>query len=112
MAVTAREVHVDTRIREYCVRLARSTRKNGREVLPVLRQWVRYGASTRAALGLAVAAQALALLRGRGYAIPEDVKEVAPAVLRHRLILSLEAQAEEVDVESLVRELLLAVEVP
>jgi MoxR-like ATPase len=61
---------------------------------------------------LALAAQALALVRGRGYAIPEDVKEVAPAVLRHRLILSLEAQAEEVSVEELVRELLLAVEVP
>src|SRR5512136_1743239 len=112
MASTAREVRVDARIREYCVRLARSTRNNGHDTLPALRQWVRYGASTRAALGLAVAAQALALLRGRGYAIPEDVKEVAPAVLRHRLILSLEAQAEEVNVEDLVRELLLAVEVP
>jgi MoxR-like ATPase len=112
MAATARAVRVDTRIREYCVRLVRSTRHDGRETLAALRQWVRYGASPRAALGLALAAQALALVRGRSYVIPEDVKEVAPAVLRHRLIVTLEAQAEEVDVEGLIRELLLAVEVP
>jgi MoxR-like ATPase len=112
MAGTSRAVHMDARIREYCVRLARSTRNDNREGVPALRQWVRYGASPRAALGLALAAQALALVRGRAYAIPEDVKEIAPAVLRHRLILSLEAQAEEVSVEELVRELLLAVEVP
>ena len=72
----------------------------------------RYGASPRASIALARAAQALALLRGRSYAIPEDVKEVAPAILRHRLVLTLDAQAEGIDVEQLVRELLLAVEVP
>ena len=112
MSATARTVHVDARIREYCVRLVRATRGEGQDMLPALRQWVRYGASPRAALGLALGAQALALLRGRGYVIPEDVKEVAPAVLRHRLIFTLEAQAEEVDVEGLIGELLLAVEVP
>ncbi len=112
MVATARTVHVDARIREYCVRLVRSTRNGGRDTLPALRQWVRYGASPRAALGLALAAQALALVRGRGYVIPEDVKEIAPAILRHRLIFTLEAQAEEVDVEGLIGELLLAVEVP
>jgi MoxR-like ATPase len=112
MAATAREVHVDARIREYCVRLVRSTRNGGRDTLPALHQWVRYGASPRAALGLALAARALALVRGRSYVIPEDVKEVAPAVLRHRLIFTLEAQAEEVDIEGLLHELLLAVEVP
>ncbi|HUK11929.1 MAG TPA: AAA family ATPase [Thermoanaerobaculaceae bacterium] len=112
MTAAVRQVHVDARIREYCVRLVRATRDGGRETAPALRGWVRWGASPRAAVALALATRATALLRGRGYAVPEDVKEVAPAVLRHRLILKLEAQAEEVDVEQLVRELLLAVEVP
>jgi MoxR-like ATPase len=112
MTGTARTVHVDVRIREYAVRLARATRNGRNAGVPALAGWVRYGASPRAAVALARAAQALALLRGRSYVIPEDVKEVAPAVLRHRLVLSLEAQAEAIDVEGLVRELLLAVEVP
>ncbi|MBI4915676.1 MAG: AAA family ATPase [Acidobacteria bacterium] len=105
------EVRVDPRIREYCVRVVRATRGNGGRGGP-LGAWVRYGASPRAAVALAVAARALALLRGRSWAIPEDVKEVAPAVLRHRLILNLEAQAEEVDVDELIGQLLLSVEVP
>jgi MoxR-like ATPase len=112
MIATVREVHLDPRIREYCVRLARATREGNREFAPALRGWVRWGASPRAAVALARAAQAVAFLHDRGYAIPEDVKEVAPAVLRHRIILKLEAQAEEVDVEALVAELLLSVEVP
>jgi len=105
------EVRVDPRIREYCVRVVRATRGNGGRGGP-LGAWVRYGASPRAAVALAVAARALALLRGRSWAIPEDVKEVAPAVLRHRLILNLEAQAEEVEVDDLIGQLLLSVEVP
>jgi MoxR-like ATPase len=112
MTATVRTVHLDARIREYCVHLARSTRDGAREGGAPLRGWVRWGASPRAAVALARGAQALAFLRGRAYAIPEDVKEVAPAVLRHRLILRLEAQAEDVDVERLIDELLLAVEVP
>ncbi|HVN75862.1 MAG TPA: AAA family ATPase [Thermoanaerobaculaceae bacterium] len=112
VAAGARAVHVDERIREYAVRLTRATRDGGRGGGGTLAAWVRYGASPRAAIALAKASQALALVRGRSYVIPEDVKEVAPAVLRHRLILSLEAQAEQVDVEHLVHELLLAVELP
>lgn len=112
VAATAKEVHVDARIREYAVRIARATRHGGPDHTAALTNWVRYGASPRASIALARAAQALALLRGRSYAIPEDVKEVAPAILRHRLVLTLDAQAEGIDVEQLVRELLLAVEVP
>ena len=112
MAAGARAVHVDPRIREYAVRLVRATRHGARDGVAGFAAWVRYGASPRAAIALARSAQALALVRGRAYVIPEDVKEVAPAVLRHRLILSLEAQAEQVDVEQLVRELLMAVELP
>ncbi len=112
MIGTVRGEHLDPRIREYCVSIARATRDGGRESAAALRGWVRWGASPRAAVALARAAQAAAFLRGRGYVIPEDVKAVAPAVLRHRIILKLEAQAEEVDVETLIGELLSTVEVP
>ena len=112
VAATTNEIRLDDRIREYAVRIARATRHGDHDRLAALTNQVRYGASPRAAIALARAARALALLRGRGYAIPEDVKEVAPAVLRHRLVLTLDAQADGVAVEQLVRELLLAVEVP
>jgi MoxR-like ATPase len=105
-------VRVDERVREYCVRLTRASRPDEATHPARLRPWVRYGASPRAAVALARAARAAALLRSRAWALPEDVKEVAPAVLRHRLVLSLEAQAEAIDVERLVEELLLSVEVP
>ncbi len=111
-AAAVEDVRVDARIREYCVRLVRASRTGDGEGTEALRPWVRYGASPRAAVALARAARALALLRSRGYVIPEDVKEIAPAVLRHRLILTLEAQAEGVSADRLVDSLLLAVEVP
>jgi MoxR-like ATPase len=112
MTATAGEVQVDPRVRDYCVRVVRATRPEDGQQADALRPWVRLGASSRAAVALAIASRALALVRGRSYVIPEDVKEVAPAVLRHRLLLTLEAQAESTDVDDLVRELLLAVEVP
>ncbi|MGE5234748.1 MAG: AAA family ATPase [Acidobacteriota bacterium] len=106
------EVQVDPRIRDYCVRVVRASRSENGQQSERLRPWVRLGASSRAAVALATAARALALVRGRSYVIPEDVKEIAPAVLRHRLLLTLEAQAENVNVDHLVHDLLLAVEVP
>jgi MoxR-like ATPase len=73
---------------------------------------ISYGASPRATLVLARAAKAMALLRGRGYVIPEDVKEVAADVLRHRIVPTYEAEAEEVSQDDLVTRLLDRVEVP
>lgn len=112
ITATAGLIRVDSRLREYCVRLVRATRPGDGTTSAEIRAWVRFGASPRAAVALAVAARALALTRGRGFVIPEDIKEVAPAVLRHRLVLTLDAQAEDVDTEELLAAVLLQVEVP
>ena len=71
-----------------------------------------YGASPRATIALAVGSRALAMTRGRSYVTPEDVKELAPSVLRHRLVLTYEAEAEGATVEDITERILLAVEVP
>ena len=71
-----------------------------------------FGASPRASIALAVGSRALAMIRGRAFVTPEDIKELAPMVLRHRLVLTYEAEAEGVTVDEVVDRVLLAVEVP
>ena len=73
---------------------------------------IGFGASPRASIALAVGTRAMAMVRGRAYVTPEDVKELAPMVLRHRMVLTYEAEAEGVTVEEVVDRMLLAVEVP
>ena len=77
-----------------------------------LKRFVRIGASPRATINLTLAARACALLDGRAHATPDDVKLIAPDVLRHRLLMTYEAEAEEVTTESLVQTLLGKVKVP
>ena len=104
-------VYVDRRVRDYILSLVRATREPadfGLDTAPL----VEHGASPRASLDLYRASRARAFLAGRDFAAPEDVKLVAPDVLRHRLILSYEAEAEEVDGDEIVRRVLDAVEVP
>ncbi len=104
-------VYVDERIRDYLLGLIRATRDPaafGMDIAPL----VEHGASPRASLDLYRAARARAFLEGRDFTAPEDVKHLAPDVLRHRLILSYEAEAEEVDGDEIVRRVLDAVEVP
>ncbi|HVS02114.1 MAG TPA: AAA family ATPase [Thermoanaerobaculia bacterium] len=105
-------VYLDDKIREYILDLVAATRDPRQAGIPALAGLVDFGASPRATLFLARAAKALALLRGRGYVIPEDVKEVAPDVLRHRLVPTYEAEAEEVTSDDLVSRILDHVEVP
>jgi MoxR-like ATPase len=105
------EIWVDDRIRDYVVRLVRATRAP-REVHLDLDGLVQYGASPRATLAMVAAARAHAFLRGRGFATPEDVKSVGPDVLRHRLILSFEAEAESVTPDDVIQRVFDAVEVP
>ena len=107
-------VHVDPLVRDYIVRLVIATRDAaaGKGVAPELKRFVRIGASPRATINLTLAARACALLDGRGHATPDDVKLIAPDVLRHRLLLTYEAEAEEVTPESLVQTLLSKVKVP
>ena len=106
------EVYLDERIRSYIIDLVAATRSPADVGLGDLTPLIGYGASPRASIALAVGSRALALTRGRSYVTPEDVKELAPSVLRHRLVLTYEAEAEGATVEDLTDRILLAVEVP
>jgi MoxR-like ATPase len=107
-----RDVYLDERIRDYIVALVVATRRPGDVGLTDLLPLVAFGASPRATLALSEASRALAFLRGRGYVIPEDVKEIAHDVLRHRILLTYEAEAENVTTENVVDRVLDRVEVP
>jgi MoxR-like ATPase len=105
-------VYLDHKIRGYILDLVTATREPRAAGLRDIADLIAFGASPRASLYLARAAKAMALVRGRGYVIPEDVKEVAADVLRHRIIPTYEAEAEEVTSETLVTRLLERIEVP
>jgi MoxR-like ATPase len=106
MQKTARQVYVDPAVTDYAVRLVLATRDSNEAGLPELEGYIEYGASPRASLGLVAAGKSMALLRGRGYALPQDVYDVAYDVLNHRLVLSYEALAENVTVDDVLVEML------
>ncbi len=106
------QVYLDQKLRKYVLDLILATRDPRQVGLGELAELIAFGASPRATLYLARAAKALALVRGRGYVVPEDIKELAPDVLRHRVIPTYEAEAEEVTADDLVKRLLDRVEVP
>ncbi len=108
----ADRVHLDSKLRGYILDLVRATRRPAAVDLPRLKDWIERGASPRATLFLARSAKALALLRGRDHVLPEDVKEIAADVLRHRVMVSWEAEAEGIDSDQLIERLLGAVVVP
>ncbi len=105
-------VYLDARLRGYILDLVAASRDPKAAGLGDLADLISFGASPRATLFLARASKAMALIRGRGYVIPEDVKEIAADVLRHRLIPTYEAEAEEISSDNLVSQLLDRVEVP
>ena len=104
-------VYVDDKIKDYVIDIIFATREPERFGLE-LRDLVAYGASPRATIYLTQAARAHAFLRGRGYVTPEDIKAVALDVLRHRVIVTYEAEAEEVTAEEIARRVLDRIEVP
>jgi MoxR-like ATPase len=106
-----REVYVDTRIKDYIVELVFATRRPEDYKLDI-KGLVQFGASPRATIFLTVASKAHAFVRGRGYVTPEDVKSVAFDVMRHRIILSYEAEAEDVTTEQIIQRVLDTIEVP
>ena len=106
---TADAVFVDNGVAEYAVRLVQATRTPADEEIAKV---LAYGASPRASLGLVAAGRALALLRGRDYALPQDVFDVAPDVLRHRLVLSYEGLADGVTADNVVNRILSTVPAP
>ncbi len=109
---TVRQVYIDERIRDYIVALVSATRQPREVGLSELAPLVAFGASPRATLAFSDSVRALAFLRGRGYVVPEDVKEMAKDVLRHRILLTYEAEAEEMSAETIVERILERVEVP
>lgn len=112
LRATVNQVYVDERVKDYCLDIVNATRDPQAFKLNDLSQLIRYGASPRATIYLVVAAKAFAYIKGRAYVTPEDVKAICPDVLRHRLCLSYEAEAEEVTQDVLVRRLLERVSVP
>jgi MoxR-like ATPase len=105
-------VYVDPRLHEYAVSLVTATRRPQEYGLGDLARYVSYGASPRGSLNLIIGAKALALLRGREYAMPEDVRDLAPEVLRHRFLLSYEALAQDMTPDQLLQRMMDAVPVP
>ena len=105
-------VYVDRQVAEYAVALASATRRPADWGLPAVAPYVEYGASPRGSLNLVHGARALALLRGRTYALPQDVFDLAKDVLRHRLVLSYQALAESVAADQVVDAILAAIAVP
>ncbi|APU14362.1 MULTISPECIES: AAA family ATPase [Actinoalloteichus] len=108
----ASRVFVHHSLVDYVVRLVVSTRSPGDHGLADVAEWIAYGASPRATLGVVAAARALALLRGRDYVLPQDVVDVAADVLRHRLVLSYDALADGVPVEHIINRALQTVPLP
>lgn len=109
---TIGHVYMDERIKDYIVQVVTSTRDPASVGLKDLRDMIAHGASPRASIALNVASKAHAFLKHRGYVTPEDVKAVGHDVLRHRIIRTYEAEAEEITSEALVRRIFEAVEVP
>jgi MoxR-like ATPase len=107
-----REIYIDERLRDYMVALVLATRRPKDIGLVEFAPLIAFGASPRATLAFSEASRAVAFLRGRGYVIPEDVKEIAKDVLRHRILLTYEAEAENVTTDIVVDNILERVEVP
>ncbi|HZF51423.1 MAG TPA: MoxR family ATPase [Polyangiaceae bacterium] len=107
-----RDVYMDDRVKDYIVDVVFATREPSQKGMKELASLIEYGASPRASIALSLAARAHAFLRHRGYVTPEDVKAIGPDVLRHRVVLTYEAEAEEVTSEQIVRRVFEVVEVP
>jgi MoxR-like ATPase len=105
------QIHVDEKIRDYIVKVVFATRKPEDYKLD-LKNLIQFGASPRATINLTLAAKAWALLQGRDYVVPEDVKSIGPDVLRHRIILTYEAEAQAVTTDMIVKKVFNAVPVP
>jgi MoxR-like ATPase len=106
------QIYVDDKIKEYILSIVFATRYPKEYGLESIADFIEYGASPRASIYLNLAARAHAFLHRRGYVTPEDIKAIGADVLRHRVILTYEAEAEELTSEDLVRRTFEAIEVP
>jgi MoxR-like ATPase len=104
-------IHVDEKVRDYVVQIVFATRKPEKHGLDI-KHLIQFGASPRATINLTLAAKAWALLQGRAYVTPEDIKSIGPDVLRHRIILTYEAEAEGVTSDALIKRIFNTIPVP
>ncbi|RKX27725.1 MAG: ATPase [Candidatus Zixiibacteriota bacterium] len=107
-----RSVYIDDKIKEYIINIIFATREPDKYGLGELSSLIAFGASPRATIYLNLAAKAHAFLKGRGYVTPEDIKTIGHDVLRHRILITYEAEAEEIDSDSIVTKVFDAIEVP
>ncbi len=107
-----KNIYVDDKIKEYVLDLVLTTREPAAHGLPELSHLIEFGASPRASINLITAARAHAFLKGRGFVTPEDIKQIAPDVLRHRIITTYEAEAENITSDHIVRRILDHTDVP
>ena len=107
-----RRVYVDPSLVQYAVRLVTSTRNPARCGLKDMQRFITFGASPRATINLTEGARALAMLRGRSYALPEDMSDLVPDVLRHRLVLSYEALSEGLSADQIIGKLMTKIAPP
>jgi len=106
------QIYVDEKIKEYILDLIFATRQPEQTGLADLKPLIEFGASPRATIYMVMAARAHAFLQGRGFVTPEDIKQVAPDILRHRVVVSYEAEAEEITSTDIVQRVLDQIEVP
>jgi MoxR-like ATPase len=109
---TVKQVYVDEKIKHYVLNLVLTTRNPGNNGLSDLRPYISFGASPRAGISLISAARAHAFIKGRGFVTPEDIKNIAPDVLRHRVLTTYEAEAENVTSADIVQRILDYTDVP
>lgn len=112
LRATVGRIYIDDRVKDYCIDIVQATREPASFNLAEMKTMVRYGASPRATLYLTIAAKAYAYIKGRAFVTPDDVKAICYDVLRHRLILTYEAEAEEITSDELIKRILDRVNVP
>ncbi len=101
-----KSIYINDKIKKYIVRLIDATRNPKKYKLEECAKYIDYGASPRGSISLFIGAKAHALVRGRTYVTPKDIKEIAPSILRHRILLNFEGQAENIQTDDLIKELL------
>jgi MoxR-like ATPase len=109
---TIDQIYIDDKLKGYILDIVMATRKPEDFAMKEISDFIEYGVSPRGAIALARASRAHAFIQHRGFAMPEDVKAIAPDVLRHRIILTYEAEAEEVTTESIIKRILEGIDVP
>lgn len=108
----SKKVYIDTAVKKYIISIVYATRNAGKVISPELAKYVTNGASTRASISFMEAGKALALINGRTYVTPDDIKALSYGILRHRISLSFEAIADEVKVESIIDAIIASIKAP